>query len=53
MNHSDCGCHAPAYNEFSKIKQVGGGTPRQANLGDKLIPTFDKVMSAQEAEMDY
>lgn len=53
MNHRDCGCHVTAYNEFSKIKQVGGETLRQGNLGDKLNPTFDKVMSAQEAIMDY
>lgn len=52
MNHRDC-CHVPAHNEFSKIKQVGGETQRQGNLGDKLTPTFDKVMSAQEAVMDY
>lgn len=50
MNHRDCGYHAPAYNEFSQIKQA---TLRQGNLGDKLTLTFDKVMSAQEAVMDY
>lgn len=26
---------------------------RQANLGDKLIPAFDKVMSVQQTAMDY
>lgn len=53
MNHGGCGCHVPAYNEFSKIKQVGAETARQSNLGDKLARTFDKVMSPQEAVMHY
>lgn len=52
MNHTDCECYVPPYNVFSQIKQDGGETQRQGNLGDKLTPTFDKAMTAQEAVMD-
>lgn len=46
-------CYVIAYNHFAKIKKVGLETLRQANLGDKLIPAFDKVMSVQQTAMDY
>ena len=54
MNHRDTGCHVPAYNEFSKNKasrneKLGG----KATLEINSAQLFDKVMSAQEAVMDY
>lgn len=44
---------ASEYNELIKTQKFAAETLRQGNLGDKLTPAFDKVMTAQKPAMDY